>query len=162
MAKVSCLQTIWRLSYRIPSLSILFETLIVARKDLLNFTAVTMFIMVAVSLGYHMIFGYNQKDYSTSLESMYQQYFLMIGNKELPNMVKNRSQIGLVVYAFFAFFFVLYVIGMYTAIIVRTYVKLKERKMLISEAMSRLIFDETLNGFHMWVNLFCFRKPNRS
>lgn len=77
-------------------------------------------------------------------------------------MVKNRSQIGLVVYAFFAFFFVLYVIGMYTAIIVRTYVKLKERKMLISEAMSRLIFDETLNGFHMWVNLFCFRKPNRS
>lgn len=48
---------------------------------------------------------------------------------------------------------------MYTAIIVKNYIALKQKKLLISQAMANLIYQETRVTLHKWANLICFRKP---
>ena len=104
----------------------------------------------------NMLFGYRAGAFSnipqsasTCLQMIFGEYFYTI-------MFKADSEVSAFIFVVFVYIFTFVTINMYIAIVMRTYVKLREQKMYLSQAMARLFWNQTktnlLNIFNL---LFC-------
>lgn len=67
-----------------PSLKVLFETIFVARRDLIHFTGCVMVLLLSAAVGFHMLYGHDMEEYSSGARSLYIAYLLMIGHVKFP------------------------------------------------------------------------------
>ena len=81
---------------------------------------------------------------------------MIFGEYFYTTMFKADSQVSAFIFVVFVYIFTFVTINMYIAIVMRTYVKLREQKMYLSQAMARLFWNQTktnlLNIFNL---LFC-------
>lgn len=82
---------------------------------------------------------------------------MVLGQTEYEGMYEANSEVAAIVFVVFVFFFCFFCMFMYTAIITRTYNKIRETKLFISEAMARIIIRESKEKFWQWFNLITFR-----
>lgn len=66
----------------------------------------------------------------------------MMGRYYYSSMYKIHPEFSYLIMLMVSLFFTFFVLNMYTAIVARTYNKMRETKFFLTEAMARILFDE--------------------
>ena len=139
-----------------PSLGILFETMSRSKHDMCYFTTIVMFLFMSFVATCNMLFGYRASAFSNIPQSSFTCLQMMFGEYFYRAMFEADPEISAFIFVVFVYIFTFVTINMYIAIVMRTYIKLREHKMYLSQAMARLFYNETktnlLNIFNL---LFC-------
>mmetsp|Transcript_99554 Transcript_99554/g.136800 ORF Transcript_99554/g.136800 Transcript_99554/m.136800 type:complete len:141 (+) Transcript_99554:474-896(+) len=124
------------LASRFPALGILFETIWISKRDMLYFTLlVILLVMGAQSIGYS-VFGAQTNLFQNMALSILTLLEMMNGFFYYDEMYEANPQISAVYFLIFVLYFCVFVRSMYTAIVIRNYNRLRQRKLLITEAMA--------------------------
>jgi len=153
------LDTLTLTSFYLPSLGILFETLAKVKRDLINVTFLAFLMLVATSAAGYLLFGYRMSNYMSVGDSLMSNFRMLFQEFDYNTMyLVNPSMSGLFCVAF-VFLFIIFFLNLYTAIISETYIKLRHSKLLLSDAMLKIIIRNTLIKAKLWFNLLtCQRK----
>ena len=83
---------------------------------------------------------------------------MFFGEVPYTEMYSANSKASATFFAFFILIFCFFAMNTYTAIIIETYQKLRVQKLLLSEALARLIVRDTMIRFNNRLNLIILRQ----
>jgi len=143
-------------SQRLPSLGILGETIYSSRGDLLVFTLMVTLCLFMMIVACNALFGSREFLFHTLSQSFMTNIQMMLGVFPYQEMYNANYKVAAVIFLFCVFFFVFFVMSMYTAIMIRTYNKLRPKKFFVSEAIARILWKDTREQAKNLLNLiFC-------
>jgi hypothetical protein len=115
---------------------------ILSTTNLLNFTLIVFGLLVTSSVGSYLVFGAQMEEYDSFLGSIITNVRLALGDGNYSAMNKANPDISAPFFYAFIFWFSYFAMNMYQAILIRTYGELRSRRLLISEAMARIFFND--------------------
>ena len=89
----------------------------------------------------------------------------LVGQYDYSGMYEADPNTSAIIFLLSVVFFTYFVMNMYTAIVVRTYNKLRESKFFLAEAMARILLKDLKDYLDKWYRFFICRrtpKPTRS
>lgn len=134
-----------------------------AFKDLVLFSTIVSFVFVSTAFAFFMLFGQSLFKFHTMSLAIVSLYQMILGQFEYTSLYDANPHAAGAVFTIFVFFFIGFVIPMYTAIIIRNYNRLMLRKSLLSAGMARIVYQNAEQNLSNYFNLLTFRRidPNQ-
>ena len=146
------------LRYKFPSFGILFDTILGAKNDIINFILITLFLLIGFVFWGNLMFGYRILNFSTSVWSFKTLFDMALGQLGIKDEMKliNEPLSAIYLLVFLTVFF-LVLTNMFLAIVMSTYERLKSQGQLILEAKAEMIAEQSEEWFQALLNLIFFR-----
>ena len=139
-----------------PSLGILFETMSRSKHDMCYFSSIVMFLFMSFVATCNMLFGYRSSAFSSIPQSTFTCLQMMFGEYFYSTMFNADKEIAAFIFVIFVYIFTFVTLNMYIAIVMRTYIKLWDHKMVVSQAMARIFYKDKKENLRKIFNLlFC-------
>ena len=148
-------------SENIPNLGVLFETIERSRSDIIFFTMIFLFLYFAIAVICNALFGLHDETFSSMFYSCFTIVQMCFGKLDYRRMFDADSGSAAVVFVIFVYVFYFMLRYMYLAIVTRTYITLRKKKLFVSEAMARLLWNRLKTQMRNWWNLIFMIHENR-
>lgn len=145
------------LKNKFPSFGVLFDTIRLAKKDIMNFGLITILIFITFALMGNIAFGISLVSFSTFKTSLSTLFAMSLGKIDFKSMeVSNNSIAEFFFLVFMALtFFIL--INMFLAIILSNFIKIRNRDQLLLEAKALMIKEDSNKFIQTILNFLLFR-----
>lgn len=146
------------LRYKFPSFGVLFDTILEAKTDIINFIMITIFLLVGFVFWGNLAFGKGVKPFSTSVFTFQKLFDMSLGQLDVKDDIKAENDIMSTIFLLvFLTVFFLVLTNMFLAIVMSTYGDLKIKGQLILEAKAEMIAEQSEEWFQALLNLLLFR-----
>ena len=103
-----------------------------SKHDMCCFTTIIMLLFMSFVTTCNMLFGYQAAAFSSIPQSTFTCLQMMFGEYFYTTMYRADSEVSAFIFVVFVYTFTFVTINMYIAIVMRTYLKLREQKMYLS------------------------------
>ena len=117
------------------------------------FTMIFIFLCSAIVVICHVIFGLQEETFTTIFFSYFTIMQMTFGKLDYRAMFDADSGSAAIVFVIFVYTFYFLFRYMYLAIVTRTYIELRKKKLFISEAMARILGNRLKSQMRNWLNL---------
>ena len=146
------------LRYKFPSFGILFDTILSAKTDILNFMMIALIILTGFAFMGNIDFGYEDFQFRTVTLSYQVLYDMTLTNLKSKEQLKAVNQnLSTVFIVFFVIVFFMILLNVFLAIVMSTYDTLKKNSQLTLNAKAEMIGEQTQEWFNALTNLIFFR-----
>ncbi|OMJ85951.1 hypothetical protein SteCoe_12655 [Stentor coeruleus] len=146
------------LRYKFPSFSILFDTILGAKVDIINFMLITIFLLVGFVFLAYLIFGSWMEEFSDIPKTFSKLFDMVLGQEDIKDqMTVINSRLAAAFLVVFLTVFFLVLANMFLAIVMSTYNDLKQKGQLILEAKAEMMAEKSEEWFQTLINLLLFR-----
>ncbi|OMJ96348.1 hypothetical protein SteCoe_87 [Stentor coeruleus] len=146
------------LRYKFPSFGVLFDTILGAKTDIINFMLITIFLLVGFVFMAYLAFGYRLFEFSNIAKTFGKLFDMVLGQEDIKDSMSivNESFSAIFILVYLTIFF-LVLTNMFLAIVMSTYDDLKQKGQLILEAKAEMIAEQSEEWFQTLFNLLLFR-----
>ncbi|CDW74117.1 polycystic kidney disease 2-like 1 [Stylonychia lemnae] len=109
---------------------------------------------MCVSIGF---FGQHEERFMNANASIMTLFQMMFGEVEFQKINAANSFLAPIFFILFILAFFYIIINFFSAIIMRTYDNMRQRKQLVTEAMAEIVAQEANQHKEIWLNLICCR-----
>lgn len=146
------------LRLKFPSFGIIFDTIIKAQTDILNFMSITFLLIVGFVFMGNLLFGPTGSDYKNlelSFSTLLNLYLGQISNYD--EILQSNSILSPLFLILYVTMFFLVLIKMFLAIMVSTYSLLKSKGQLLLDAKAGILAEESKEWIQALLNLILFK-----
>lgn len=149
------------LRYKFPSFGVLFDTILGAKADIINFMVITVFLLVGFAFMGNLAFGHSTLEFSTTVKAFSKLFDMALGQEDIyDDMSVANTTIAPIFLVVYLTIFFLVLTNMFLAIVMSTYGDLKKKGQLILEAKAEMIAEQSKEWFQTLSNLILFRGAN--
>ena len=149
------------LRYKFPSFGILFDTILGAKTDIINFMVITIFLMVGFAFMGNLAFGIGVLEFSTTVNAFAKLFSMTLGQEDIKDSLNvQNSTLSSIFMVFYLVIFFMVLLNTFLAIVMSTYEILRKQGQLMLEAKAELIANQSAEWFSALVNLILFRAAN--
>ncbi|OMJ79313.1 hypothetical protein SteCoe_20694 [Stentor coeruleus] len=155
---LSILKLVAQLQVQFPSFGVLFQTLKISKNDLINLCFIGIILILSLVLATHLVSGIHNFSNRTFIQTCLQLFDSMVGVMGFNNSSETNKSVkffyNIIFVILFSFVFVRYL----AAIVMSTYMFLKNRDQLLLAAKAEIIKKKTRELFKIIINLILFRQ----
>ena len=148
------------LKNKFPSFGVLFDTIGGAKRDIINFSFITLLLMTGFALAGYLAFGKDLEAFSTLGSSFLTLFDMILGVVEYDDMKEANEVIAPFFFIVFMALFFFILLNTFLAIVLSTYIELRNRDQLLLQAKATLIKEDSQEFLRTVVNLLLCRIPN--
>ena len=125
------------------------------------FSGIFLLIFVVQAIVDYLLFGEQLEEFHSVGEAIIACFMQIFGVFNYTRMYNADKDVAVYNFTFSTLTFCFLGINMYTAIVLRSYNKLRERKMKLGEAMGELVRVRAEENVQLWVNLISCASKRR-
>ncbi|CAG9323247.1 unnamed protein product [Blepharisma stoltei] len=145
------------LKSKFPSFGVLFDTINMAKKDIINFGLITLLMIVAFSLSAYLGFGIATGGFSTFGATIASLWSSLFGRDIISEIRRGSISISGVFYVAYMSLFYFIILNTFLAIVLSVYTELRKRSQLLLEAKARMLAEDSHRLIEILINLLLFR-----
>lgn len=155
---LSILRLVAQLQVQFPSFGVLFQTLKISKNDLINLCFVGIIFMLGLVLATYLISGIHNAPYRSFTQAAMQLFDSMVGVMGFNNSSETNKNLKNFYNILFVILFSFTLVRYLAAIVMSTYMFLKNRDQLLLAAKAEIIKKKSVELFKIIINLILFRQ----
>ncbi|CAG9313478.1 unnamed protein product [Blepharisma stoltei] len=148
------------LKSKFPSFGVLFDTINMAKNDIMNFGFITILLIIAFSLSAFVGFGLTTNSFSTFGTAMSSLWSALLAIEIIDEMTVGNYSIAGVFYIVFISLFYFIILNTFLAIVLSVYTELRSRSQLLLEARARMLTEDSNAFIEILLNFLLLRIKN--